>query len=84
MASVTRLGLYGGPRQTYGTFTKNVDNTKSFTATFTRLALYAGARPLYGNFVIKGALPASVRSPATTMWIGSIGINVYGRYSREQ
>ena len=50
MARVTRLGLYGGPRPLYGSFSKGGGGPHP-VGHITRLGLYGGPRPRYGSFV---------------------------------
>ena len=50
--SVTRLGLYGGPQQPYGSFAGK-DGQFGFTGQVTRLGLYGGPRSPYGVFTGK-------------------------------
>ena len=55
MAHLTRLGLYGGPRQKYGTFSGKVEGVPPGAAFVTRLGLYGGPRSLYATFSGKAA-----------------------------
>lgn len=56
MTAVTRLGLHGGPRQSYGPFAGKVAQITRLT----RLGLHGGPRPLYGVFTSKtAAIPAA-------------------------
>ncbi len=54
MAQKTRLGLYGGPSQLYGTFSGKTPAV-SLKGQVTRLGLYGGPRQLYGTFSGKTA-----------------------------
>ena len=54
MAQKTRLGLYGGPRQLYGTFSGKAPAV-ILKGQVTRLGLYGGPRQLYGTFSGKTA-----------------------------
>ena len=73
MADVTRLGLYGGARAPYGSFSGKTayvpPASKPYTSTFTRLGQHGGARIPYGSFAGKTATVV-VPQPQTGGFIG--------------
>ena len=61
--STTRLGLYGGPRPPYGSFSPKTESVvPKSTDPITRLGLYGGPRQLYGDFAPKTEADAAVTS----------------------
>ena len=67
--ATTRLGLYGGPRQLWGTFSGKTEAIGGPKATdqITRLGLYGGPRFLYGTFSGKAVIEAVARSTGSML-----------------
>lgn len=87
MAGTTRLGLYGGARQPYGSFAGKTELTSGPhpVAEITRLGLYGGPRQLYGSFVGK---TASTSGPHPVPRITRLGLyggprQLYGLFTNK-
>jgi hypothetical protein len=50
---ITRLGLHGGPRGLYGSFSGKTPGSPVVSSVVTRLGLYGGPRAPYGSFAGK-------------------------------
>lgn len=55
MATVTRIGAYGGPRQRYNSFAGKEVPSGVGPETHTRVGAHGGPRQLYGSFAGKSA-----------------------------
>lgn len=71
VGKLTRLGMYGGPRQLYGAFTKGVSPHP--VPRITRLGMYGGPRQLYGSFAGKTPGVPDVRSKQRGPFTRSVG-----------